>query len=368
MTELAHRFWWPFINKDLINKSKACRPCTEFCKNLESVIPKSKWSPIKPCVESNKEIQIDFGGPILDGQGREVFFREGIDRFSKFPTLELYNKANATNIEHLLIKYIAIQGVPRSIRMDQARCQTGNVVEEFCNKNNIKIIFAPANDHRSIGLIERLIQTVKRRLGCINLDPNQRPFNIKQSLRQIAHELRIFRKKATNISPFEAHFGRPVNTTTNLTSCADSRNLKWPNIHSDYLDDNIIGDDELLSDERWVQETLDSDKEVKQSKQRLLSAAMNDKGEVPRTFRMTPQTPLQPLTESSKGLQLSRKTFAATRCKKQLQGLYEAIPEGAALVKTSGSTMTIKYPGKDDTVLHKLGVARFGPQHNQRSH
>ena len=180
MTELAHRLWWPFINRDLINKSKTCRPCTEFGKNLKSIIPKTKWSPLKPCVEPNEEIQLDFGGPILDGQGREVYFLACIDRFSKFPTLKLCNNANATNIEHFLTKYIAIQGVPRSIRMDQARCQTGNIIKEFCNRNNIKIIFAPANDHRSIGLVERLIQTVKRRLGCIKLDPNQRPFNTKQ--------------------------------------------------------------------------------------------------------------------------------------------------------------------------------------------
>ena len=169
MTELAHRLWWPFINRDLINKSKTCRPCTEFVKNLKSIIPKTKWSPLKPCVEPNEEIQLDFGGPILDGQGREVYFLAWIDRFSKFPTLKLYNNANATNIEHFLTKYIAIQGVPRSIRKDQARCQTGNVIKEFCNRNNIKIIFAPANDHRSIGLVEGLIQTVKRRLGCIKL-------------------------------------------------------------------------------------------------------------------------------------------------------------------------------------------------------
>ena len=134
--------------------------------------------------------------------------------------------------------------------MDQARCQTRNVVKEFCNKNNIKIIFAPANDHRLIGLVERLIQTVKLRLGCIKLDANQCPFNIKQSLTQIAHKLRVCRKKTTNISPFEAHLGCPLNTQiTNLTSCADSRILKWPNIHSDYSNDNIMGDDELISDE-----------------------------------------------------------------------------------------------------------------------
>ena len=121
-----------------------------------------------------------------------------------------------------------------------------------------------------------------------------------------------------------------------------------------------MGNDELISDERWIQETLDGDEEVKISKQRMLYAALNDKGEIPRTFRMAPQTPLQTLAENSKELKLARKTLAATRSMKQLQGLYEAIPEGAALVKTSGSTMTIKYPGQDDTVLHKSEVARFG--------
>ena len=333
----------------------------EFGKNLKSIIPKTKWSPLEPCVEPNEEVQTDFGGPIIDGQGRELYFLACIDRFSKFPTFKLCNNANAPNIEHFLTKYIAIHGVPRYLRMDQARCQTGNVLKEFCNRNNFKIIFALANDHRSIGLVERLIQTVKRRLGCIKLDTTQRPFNIKQSLRQIAQELKICRKKATNISPFEAHFGRPVNTPiTNITYQADSRNLKWPNIKSDYLDDNIMGNDELISDERWIQKTLDSDEEVKASNQRMLSKALNDKGEIPRTFRMSTHSPLQPLAENSKELKLARKTLSNTRSKKQLQGLYEAIPEGAALIKTSGSTMTIKYPGQDDTVLHKSEVARFG--------
>ena len=78
---------------------------------------------MEPCVEPNEEIQIDFGGPIVDGQGREVYFLACIDRFSKFPSLKLYNHANAINVEHFLNKYMSIHGVPRSIRKDQARCQ-----------------------------------------------------------------------------------------------------------------------------------------------------------------------------------------------------------------------------------------------------
>ena len=34
------------------------------------------------------------------------------------------------------------------------------------NQNKIDICDAPANDYRAIGLVERVIQTVKRRLLC----------------------------------------------------------------------------------------------------------------------------------------------------------------------------------------------------------
>ena len=45
VTELGQRLWWPYVNRDLINKSKTCRPCTEFGKNLKYLIPKTKWAP-----------------------------------------------------------------------------------------------------------------------------------------------------------------------------------------------------------------------------------------------------------------------------------------------------------------------------------
>ena len=168
-------------------------------------------------------------------------------------------------------------------------------------------------------------------------------------------------EKSNQYITIRSAFWAPTNTPiSNLTSKPDCRNLKRPNVQPYYLDDNIMGADKLISDKRWEQEDLNSDEEVRTSKERMLTAAKNDTGEIPQTFRMTPQSTLEPVAESSKGLQLARKTFASTRSKKQLQGLYEAIPEGAAIVKTSGSTLTIKYPGQDDTVQHKSEVARFG--------
>ena len=71
---------------------------------------------------------------------------------------------------------------------------------KLCKRYNIELIYAPATNHRPIGLVELLMQTVKRRLGCIKLDPNQNPFNIKNALQNTSFELHTCRKKIL-ISP-----------------------------------------------------------------------------------------------------------------------------------------------------------------------
>ena len=199
-------------------------------------------------------------------------------------------------------------------------------------------------------MVERLIQTVKRRLGCIKFDSNQKSFNFKNALQNISFEL----------SPFEAHYGRKANTAlTNITYKQKIKNLNWSNILKYYLDDNIIGDEDLISQDEWYDEDLNSDAEVKASKQRRLQEAKDDEGEVPRIIRLPAANFEEPSARNSPRLHLARKTLAAQRNKKQLQGFYEAFPKGAAFVKTTDSTATIKVPGQQDTVLNKSDVLKF---------
>ena len=72
-------------------------------------------------------------------------------------------------------------------------------------------MFAPANDHQAIGLVERLIQTTKRQLFCMESQLNKN-FNLEHSLYAIIQRLRISKQKTIDITPFEAHFGRKCNT------------------------------------------------------------------------------------------------------------------------------------------------------------
>ena len=130
------------MHRELIVKATNYKPCTVIGKILKSVIAAKQFNPHIPCVEPNQEIQIDFRGPIFDERGNEVYFLAAIDRFSKYPTACIYDKANGTNVLTFLDMYIENHGNPRFIRLDQAKCLVGNQVKTFCNKNIIDIIEA----------------------------------------------------------------------------------------------------------------------------------------------------------------------------------------------------------------------------------
>ena len=158
---------------------------------------------------------IDFGGSFFNENNLEIYFFACIDSFSKFPTVEVFDRVNAPNWLKFLQEYVLFYRIPRTIRLDQAPRQIGQQIKDFCNHKNIQLIEAPIHDHRAVGLVERLIQTIKNRLACIKTAA-QNCFNLKASINLIIYQLLIWRQKTVNLSPFEAHFERK--TTTRLSS------------------------------------------------------------------------------------------------------------------------------------------------------
>ena len=128
--------------------------------------------------------------------------------------------------------YIENHGIPRSIRLNKAKCLVGNQVKTFCNKNKIDIIEGPVNDHGAIGLVERLIQTIKNRLACTKEKKSSaNAFHVKHALKIIIHQLQICKQRTTKIALFEAQFGRKTNTPLSVTSTTPKlSNLTYENI------------------------------------------------------------------------------------------------------------------------------------------
>ena len=83
------------------------------------------------CSEPNEEIQIDFGGPITNEKDQDIHFLACLDLFSKYPTVEVIDKANGSNIIKFFDEHIQTHGVPRNFRLDRARCLIGYKVKSF---------------------------------------------------------------------------------------------------------------------------------------------------------------------------------------------------------------------------------------------
>ena len=206
MITFGHYAFWPYMHREILNKAAECKPCTDIGKNLKPIVPALKWKPLLYSSEPNEEIQIDFGGPITNEKDHYIHFLACIDRFSKYPTAEVFDKANGPNAIKFLDENFQRHGVPRNIRLDQARCLIGYEVKNFCKQHNINIITAPANDHRAIGLVEPLIQTIKRRPSCLKIDNRNNTFTIKEAIKSIVYQLHICEQKTSNVTPFQAHF------------------------------------------------------------------------------------------------------------------------------------------------------------------
>ena len=52
-----------------------------------------------------------------------------------------------------------------NIRLDQARCLKGKKIQQLCKRYNLELIYAPANDHRTIGLVDYLVSNRQTKIG-----------------------------------------------------------------------------------------------------------------------------------------------------------------------------------------------------------
>ena len=180
----------------------------------------------------------------------------------KETTAEKVNNASSTIVIKFLNNYIYNHGFPRIVILDQARCLTGKKFETFCTENKITPIYAAANNHRAIGLVERLIQTIKRQWSCMKTKLNKK-FNLEHSLHAIIQRLRISKQKTIDITPFEEHFGRTCNTPiSNITTKPNNKNLNYNKIIRHYLDEDTIPGQSYLREEQWADTALCSDTEI----------------------------------------------------------------------------------------------------------
>ena len=255
MIRLANLIWFPHIHRTVKLRTENCKQCTDQGKNLKPLIPKSDLGKLPKLDEPNQEVQLDFAGPIPNESNKDTYILVAVDRFSRFPSAVVHPNCDATTAINFLQQYCKFHGIPRSLRCDQVQAFKSKTFEIYCKNKNIKLIFSPTNDHRATDMVERLIQTLKRRLASMISDPIWNKTTIAQKISAIIESIRLIPNRVTKITPFEAHFGRPPNTEqSNIVSKPNKNNLTYNKIKSFYLDKKLLQHAALTPSDIWDQD------------------------------------------------------------------------------------------------------------------
>ena len=294
---------------------------------------------------------------------KTFIFWDALTVIQSIRQFRIFEKAYGTNVVKFLRNYAYTHEILRTIRLDQATCLVGKQVTNYCNENNIDILDAPVGDHRAIGLVERMIQTIKRRLSCMKAE-NKDTFATSKAIKQIISDIRITKQKTTKITPFEAHFGRPANTPLrNISTSPSSLNLTYEKIINHYLDADTVPVDDYLDDAGWTnpeRSDLDIEKSMNKAQQDAGLRYRNSDNKESRFIIHPKITNPIPRTEKSLNVKLARKLPNKKRAKRQLAGLYEVLKPGSFFTKSFPTTTIINEPGRSPVKVRDSDLAKFG--------
>ena len=228
-------------------------------------------------------------------------------------------------------------------------------------------------------MVERLIQTLKRRLATMNIDPIWDNTTIAERITEIIESIRLIPNRITKILPFQAHFGRPKNTElSNIITTPNTKNLSYNNIKSFYLDKRLLQNPSLTPAAIWDRDTNSEknlDIQYRQDEQ-TLQESQSEESQVSDTS----ESDNAPLLPSQKGTiipskfkfqigdkstiidqtrrNLARKTIRRKNPEPRgtLKPLWSIIPDGT-IVDYSPHTITIDTHNRKNTVIRNNDIA-----------
>ena len=79
-----------------------------------------------------------------------------------------------------------------------------------------------------MGMVERLIQTIKQRITVKEHDPLWSSSDLATVVAKIIESIKLIPNSTTKIKPFKAHFGRPANTElSKIFTKPSNKNLSY---------------------------------------------------------------------------------------------------------------------------------------------
>ena len=269
-----------------------------------------------------------------------------------------------------LSEYSQFHGIPRSIRVDQAQAFKAREFEIFCKNKNIKLISIPAGDHRATGMVERLIQTLKRRIAVMENDPLWSSADLATIVAKIIESIELIPNTTTRMKPFEAHFGIPPNTElSNIITKPSNKKLSYNKLKNFASDQATLRQPPLPRELIWDYDN-DSEPELdiqyKAQSQPARSSDSDDSENAPLLShtrvpgKIIPDRPEITFGDETSSVVYNKKNFARKTIARKvpeprgtLKPQWNIIPDGT-VTKYTPHTITLDTNTRKYTVIRKM--------------
>lgn len=153
---LRSKVWWPKIDQHAEYAVRSCHGCTLVSAPNPPEPMKRKQLPTAPW----EHLAMDYLGPLPSAHNLLVV----VDYFSRYFEVEIMKKIDSTETIKRLRVIFARFGLPLSITVDNGKQFTSKEFREFCESNNIKLIYTTPYWPQQNGEVERQNRSILKRL------------------------------------------------------------------------------------------------------------------------------------------------------------------------------------------------------------
>jgi len=208
---ISDYFFWPGMIRDIQNIIRQCNFCMRRKISSEKVqekfIPREVGNPMEQIVMDIAFMDI--------GRSNKKYMIVIIDQFSKMISLTATNNQNEATVKNTLLnQWIYKFGKPQKIVTDRGKVFEGKLLQNLAHVLNISWIFTSPYDHKSNGLAERAIRTV-RDMIVTSLKAGEEGKSWDELLPRIEFAFNCTVSKFTGFSPMEIIYRRKINIHTN---------------------------------------------------------------------------------------------------------------------------------------------------------
>src|SRR2546423_2915582 len=200
--KIAERYYWKGMYEDTKKYIKCCDNCQRRGQKGENCY----LNPIE-VREPFERIGIDFVGPLEKTRRGNRYILVVTNYLTKWPEAKAMKDTTATNVVKFIYKIIICRyECPKIILSDRRTHFKNKLVEELCEKFEIKHKLSAPYHLQTNGLVERFNRTLCESLAKLSEKENQWDEHIKQVL----FAYRTTKHATTKRTPFFMTYGREV--------------------------------------------------------------------------------------------------------------------------------------------------------------